>query len=101
MAHQITREELYSLVWSQPMKVLALSFGISDVALAKHCQRAQIPLPRRGYWARQRAGKKTLQMPLGPRPPGMSDVVTIGRENYWSSRSLAAVEEELLGPLPA
>jgi hypothetical protein len=30
----------------------------------------------------------------------MSDLVTIARESYWSSRSLTSVEEELLGPLP-
>ena len=97
MAHYITRGELYSLVWSTPMKLLAPRFGISDVALAKHCQRLQIPLPNRGYWARQRAGRKTLQTPLGLRPPGMSDAVTIGKEPYWQGLS----EEELLGPLSA
>jgi hypothetical protein len=83
------------------MKVLALGFGISDVALAKHCQRAQIPLPKRGYWARQRVGKKTLQIPLGPKPPGMSDRVTIGKEPSGGSHWLASAEEELLRPLPA
>jgi hypothetical protein len=33
MVHQIPREELYRLVWSEPIKQLAPRFGISDVAL--------------------------------------------------------------------
>jgi hypothetical protein len=44
-------------VWSQPMRIVAASVGISDVALAKHCKKADIPVPNRGYWARKQAGK--------------------------------------------
>jgi hypothetical protein len=49
--------KLYDLVWSQPMKTVAAGIGISDVALAKHCKKANIPVPNRGYWAQKQAGK--------------------------------------------
>jgi hypothetical protein len=32
---RLTRAELYNLVWSEPMRMLAPRFGLSDVALAK------------------------------------------------------------------
>jgi len=101
MVHQIPREELYRLVWSEPIKQLAPKFGISDVALAKTCHRVQIPLPKPGYWARRRAGKLSPQVPLPLRPPGMSDTVTIGRESYWNNMNQAAWEEEILRMVPS
>ena len=52
----VSRQDLYELVWSKPMRELAKDFGISDVALAKRCRRLAIPVPGRGYWARVDAG---------------------------------------------
>jgi hypothetical protein len=40
------------------MRNLAQEFGISDVALAKTCRKARVPVPGRGYWARMAAGKR-------------------------------------------
>lgn len=59
-----TREELYELVWSMPMRTAARQFGVSDVGLAKACHRAEIPVPPRGYWAKKRAGADVEQPPL-------------------------------------
>ena len=59
MNAEFTRRELYDLVWSQPMKTIAAEVGISDVALAKQCKKADIPVPNRGYWAQKQAGKPT------------------------------------------
>ena len=59
MPHRISRNELYQLVWSQPISALSKRFEISDVALAKACARAHIPVPPRGWWARKTAGKPT------------------------------------------
>src|ERR1700677_2101069 len=60
----ITRQELYELVWSQPMQSLAKTFGISDVALAKRCRAVDVPVPPRGYWAQKAAGQNPPQLPL-------------------------------------
>lgn len=34
----LSREQLYALVWTEPVRTLAPKLGISDVALAKHCE---------------------------------------------------------------
>src|SRR5258708_18900035 len=49
--HQISRKELYNLIWSTPITALAERFGISDRGLAKVCRRSGIPAPLRGYCA--------------------------------------------------
>lgn len=64
----MTREELHGQVWSLPMRTLAKSMGISDVALAKRCRAANIPVPPRGWWARKEAGKAVKVTPLPPTP---------------------------------
>jgi hypothetical protein len=58
------RETLYDQVWSQPVQLVAKSYGVSGVALAKTCRRLQIPVPPRGYWARIRTGHKVRRPPL-------------------------------------
>lgn len=62
------RDELYKQVWSQPLRTVAQSIGISDVALAKRCRAAHIPVPPRGWWARKQAGKLVNVPPLPPAP---------------------------------
>ncbi len=53
----LTRRELYDMVWSKPMRDLAADFGLSDVGLAKLCDRHRVPKPRDGYWSKVRADK--------------------------------------------
>src|SRR5690349_14522999 len=75
MDRTFTRQELYDLVWSQPMRALAHQIGISDVALAKHCKKANVPVPPRGYWARKQTGKPVVTIALPPRFPGAGDQI--------------------------
>jgi hypothetical protein len=99
MAKRLSREELYELVWSEPMKILAPRFGISDVALKKACARAEISTPGLGHWAKKAAGKSTSQVAFAERPPGMDDEILIGAGvGYWHS---GWREEEPLAALPA
>lgn len=98
MAHHFTRQELYGLVWSEPMSTLGPTLGISGVGLAKVCRRADIPVPERGYWARLHAGKDVARRSLPPRGPGMSDTVVIGETPYEPYAALAA--RLLAGPSP-
>ena len=98
MGELLSRRALHDLVWSQPLKTLAQRFSISDVALRNTCQRAMIPTPERGYWARREAGKKTWTVPLPERHPAMEDEVEIGGGNGYYYRNWT--DEELLGPLP-
>lgn len=52
----MTREELHEQVRSQPMRTLAKTLGISDVALAKRCGSADVTVPPGGWWARKGVG---------------------------------------------
>jgi len=98
VANRLSRKELYELVWAEPIKILAPRFGISDVALRKACERAEVPTPAAGHWAKKTGGKSTSQEALAERPPGMDDEVVVGGgHSYWHS---GWSDEELLGPLP-
>jgi hypothetical protein len=61
---EFTREELYALVWETPISRLAISFGLSNVALRKICVRHKIPTPPLGYWAKLAHGKKVRRPAL-------------------------------------
>lgn len=67
---KVERETLYEEVWSDPVTAVAARYGLSDVGLAKICKRLQIPLPRRGYWAKLKAGRKAPRAPLPALDPG-------------------------------
>ena len=57
MTFTLTREQLYDLVWSEPMQRRAKQIGISDVAIAKHCRKLGMPVPKRGYRNKLQVGK--------------------------------------------
>ena len=75
MTIRLTREQLYELVWSEAMQRLAKQIGISDVAIAKHCRRMDIPVPERGYWNKLQAGHAVKRTPLAPRDLGTDNSV--------------------------
>ena len=63
-AKDLSREELFVLVWEKPASEVAAELGFSGVALGKLCKRLQVPKPPRGYWAKVQAGKKPRRPPL-------------------------------------
>lgn len=94
---QMTREELYNLVWQIPMTRLATQFGISNVALGKLCRRRNIPTPGRGYWARLAAGGKQARPPL-PNVKGFVPPLDLTRDSDAVARAQQPNEER--PPLP-
>jgi len=66
MPRELTREELFDLVWSESMLALSKKFEISDVGLRKICKRHNIPLPKLGHWQKIRAGRKIAKPNLPP-----------------------------------
>lgn len=97
-AKRLSRQEIYDLVWSEPIKTIASRFGISDVAFRKKCVKALVPTPERGYWAKIEAGKPATQVPLPKRAPGQDDEVLItGGDRHWYG---GYDEAELLGSVP-
>lgn len=74
---KLEREKLYEEIWSEPVSILAVRYGLSDVGLAKTCRRLNIPLPGRGYWAKIRAGQIVEKIPLPPLPEGSSSYIEV------------------------
>ncbi len=66
----ISRDELYRLVWSEPMTKIAQRFNVSGSYLARVCTLLNVPRPERGYWAKLAHGKAPPQPPLPAPQPG-------------------------------
>jgi hypothetical protein len=75
---RLTREQLYELVWPEAMSRICKAIGISDVAIAKHCGKADIPIPERGYWNKLHAGQKVTRTPLPPRDLATINLIEMG-----------------------
>jgi hypothetical protein len=54
---QISRAELYELVWKSPLSKTAPRFGISATALAAVCKKRSIPYPGSLYWTMKSMGR--------------------------------------------
>ncbi len=93
-----TREEMYDLVWSTPMRTLTKRFGISDVALRKRCVKAAVPTPPSGYWTQLRVGCAPARPALLPRPLGMSCVVGPAAHRHSAATALEEDIETRLAP---
>ena len=61
----LTRQALYDLVWSKPMREVAKDFGISDVGLAKRCAAIARPCARAAT-LRQKRGRAFVPGILAP-----------------------------------
>ena len=59
----MTRDELYALVWSKPVKEVGLLVGMTGTGLAKACRRNGVHVPPRGYWARLAVGQVLERAP--------------------------------------
>lgn len=96
-----TREELYELVWAEPMQTLAARWGISDVALKKRCVRMRIPTPHRGYWAKKAVGKAVRRPVLPKLPPSVhpSDLTAVFTGEPRPVRTAEEEAAEATGPV--
>lgn len=94
----LTREQLYELVWSEPMQAIAPRLGLSDVGLKKACNRMRVPTPGRGYWAKKAAG-------VAPRPAKLPKLLASVRADQQvavfsrPSRSTLERKAEETGPV--
>lgn len=99
---ELSREDLYELVWTSPATKLAAQMGISDVAFAKRCNKLNIPRPPRGYWAKLAAGRKPAKKPL----PASEEDKLLGKDQKSSpvqipenNRRLHPAAQDLLDAL--
>lgn len=102
----LTRSQLYELVWAQPATMIAKHLGVSDVWISKVCKRANIPKPPPGYWRAIAVGKAVKRPALPPLPPLQPDnMVLLGNESSrgfypapeWNQPK---TDDEPIPPLP-
>ena len=72
----ITREELYVLVWENPLSKLSKKYNLSDNGLRKVCKKLDIPLPKNGHWQKIQFNKKVIKEKL-PANNTVDDSVTL------------------------
>ena len=70
----LSRQELYDLIWSTPVANVAADFGVSEVTVKNHTNNRRIPRPTRRYWSKIAAGIKPRMKPL---PPSANEVFEI------------------------
>jgi hypothetical protein len=75
---KITREELYSMVWTRSFVRLANELGYSYPELVTLCADLNIPRPSGGYWYRLAHGGAEDQTPLPTSPPGKPTEIPYG-----------------------
>ena len=61
---EITRKELYELIWKKPISKLSEEWGIPGQALRAYCNQLNIPTPSSGYWSKLKFGKPVEIPPL-------------------------------------
>lgn len=66
MKISVPRQELYDLVWSEPLTKLAVKFDITPSQLKTICIDFEIPLPKNGYWSKLKFNKEVKVFPLEP-----------------------------------
>ena len=83
----VSRNELYRLVWSEPMTRIAERFEVSGSYLARVCILLNVPRPERGYWAKLAVGKAPPK-PALPTPQPCDPL-------HWSTEG-----ERIVAPRP-
>lgn len=98
----LSREELFAMVWERPTSDIASDLGISDVAVGKLCEKLQVPKPPRGYWARVEAGQsprrpalKAFREELEVKRKGRIQARTVGRFTELQLKFVNAALDEL------
>lgn len=70
----LSREDLYRLVWTEPLSRISKRYSLTDYAFRKICIRMSIPVPRVEYWNKVKAGAQIDPSPLPTRYSGKSTV---------------------------
>jgi hypothetical protein len=84
---KISRQELYNLVWAEPMITVCKRFGLTDNGLRKQCKSMDIPTPPVGYWSKLKHGKKT-------------EIIPLPKESVSKKQSTDLTEKEITLPPP-
>lgn len=83
---QLTRTELYGLIWLKPATRIAEEFGVTPAAVFAACHKLNVPRPGRGHWVRLEFGKGDERPPLPPLPGSGPESVELTARRARPSR---------------
>jgi hypothetical protein len=76
---EMTRQELYDLVWSRSVAAVAAGIPMSHLSLKRLCLKHQVPIPPLGHWRKSSTRQATDRVPLP---------LTMGEQRIWVKRFL-------------
>lgn len=77
---ELSRKELYELVWATPVSKLIQEYAISNDGFKKLCKQFEIPMPNSGYWGKLKFNKEVVKEIFNPNFNGEDKIVLTIRE---------------------
>lgn len=77
---EVTREELYEIVWTTPLYKLAQQYALSNDGIKKICKEFDVPMPDGSYWSKLKYNKKFKKEKLNPTFSGADKIILAIRE---------------------
>lgn len=78
---ELTRKELYDIVWSTTLSKLTHQYAYTNDGIKKLCKQFEIPMPNGSYWSKLKFNKKYKKEKLNPIFGGVDKIVlTIRKE---------------------
>lgn len=77
---ELSRKQLYDLVWSTPISKLTQQYAISNEGFKKICKKFEIPMPPNGFWLKLKYNKKVKIEKLNTIFGGIDKIVMTLRE---------------------
>src|SRR6202051_1401779 len=96
----VSREELFEMVWAEPMLKVAAQFGVSSSYMARVCTVMNVPRPERGYWGKWAFGQVIEKPALPEARPGDQLCWGRGVEFKTVARSLPKPPPVVSAPTP-
>ncbi|MFG1275707.1 hypothetical protein [Xanthobacter flavus] len=87
MAHHLTRQDIYDLVWSSPRAEAAERLGLSELQLRQVCGFHRIPMPNGQYWRRIEKGASPgkTALPWNDKP-WLETIVGVPMPSDWPAK---------------
>jgi len=77
---EITRKELYDIVWSTTLSKLTQQYAYTNDGIKKICKQFEVPMPDGSYWSKLKFNKKFKKDKLNPVFGGIDKIVMTIRE---------------------
>jgi hypothetical protein len=78
---ELTRKQLFEIIWATPLSRLAKEYALSDNGFRKLCKRYDIPIPKNGYWSKLKFNKPIKKDKFNPIFGGVDKIILTTRES--------------------